>query len=428
MKHDLTKPTAIAKALKVQPVRKPIELGDTAIKGLSLRCRKMPDGTIAGSWNCRTMIDGKALRVSLGDYASMNGTQARAAALAAREAAQQGKTVQSHKEAAKEARLAAQATAEAQAQASTSLHDFLYIDAPDRPSFETIHWQHLKSGAAVAQQVRNFMGDDIHLPAASLTPQDMERIFLRKSDTAPHSATRSIAYLRPALNHLAKRGHAPFRLLDLCDDHTTAVVKRDRVLTKDEWIAVWHATDAGSQANNAVRVLMLTGARNREVAGMEPSELHLDKAEWHLPTDRSKNTDAHVFTLCPRAVSILRSQITHNAEIGHSDGPVFSTDGESAVWLGSKVKNAIDAKSGVTGWRFHDLRRSFATGLAESGTSAEIVDRMLNHRASSTMGGVAAIYNKSQRLTERHAAAEKWGSITDHWIDGKSTAKVIKIS
>lgn len=444
MKLDLTKPAQITKALKAHPVKKPIELTDNTIKGLTLRCRRMPDGTTIGSFGVRIMVDGKAQRVSLGDYASLTGAEARAAALAARQAAEQGATLKSHRAAAKEARLAAEAAktqaaeeAVVEAIANTSLYDLLFVDVPEikngnevkqegRVSFDTMHWQKIKSGDGASRAVRNLLGDTIHQPALGLTAKDLEAAFLRKADTAPHAATRAVAYLRPALNHLSKRGLVPMGLLDLCEDHAVATVRRDRVLTKDEWTAVWHATDAGTPAHNAVRILALTGARNREVAGMTPDELHLDKNEWHLPTDRSKNSDAHIFTLCPRAVEIIRSQLTHNAEIGRADGPVFSTDGESPVWLGSKVKNAIDTQSGVEAWRFHDLRRSFATGLAESGVSAEVVDRMLNHRASSTMGGVAGIYNKSQRLTERHAASQIWGQTTDQWIDGTS-AKVIKI-
>lgn len=151
------------------------------------------------------------------------------------EGPQQGQTVLSHAATAKAARLAAHAKTVAEAQASTSLHDLLFVDAPDRKSFDAIHWQNLKSGPAAANLVRNLMGDDIHRPAIELTPQIMEQVFTRKIDTAPHTATRAITYLGPAIKHLAIRGHVAMGLLDLCQDHKVATVKRDRVLTQDEW-------------------------------------------------------------------------------------------------------------------------------------------------------------------------------------------------
>ena len=70
----------------------------------------------------------------------MTGEQARAAALDARAKAQQGQTVLSHAATAKAARQAAHAKTVAEAQASTSLHDLLFVDAPDRKSFDAIHW------------------------------------------------------------------------------------------------------------------------------------------------------------------------------------------------------------------------------------------------------------------------------------------------
>jgi integrase len=400
-------------------------LTDTAIKGLSARIRKT-DGALVGNWALRTTNDGKTTRVSLGDFATMDGTHARAAAIQARNDALQGAAVQSYRAEAKAKREAARKAAQQAAEAATSLHDLLFVDTPTRRSFEAIHWQDLKSGDNAVRQVKNFLGDEIHRPANSFTPQDFEQIFMRKADTAPHSAARGLAYLRPAMKHLAKRGHVAPGLLDLCEDHTISTTRRDRILTQGEWVAIWNSL-SDSPAHAAVKILSLTGARNREVAAMRADELHLEKAEWHLPTDRSKNGDPHIFCLPPRAVEILRARIELNEAIGHGGGPVFTTDGTTPVWLGSKIKAAIDSASGVHGWRFHDLRRTFATALADRGVSDALVDQMLNHRASASRGGVAGTYNRSLRLTDRHAAAARWGQITDGWVDG-TTGTVVKIA
>ena len=67
MKADLSKHTLVAKAIKDVPILKPVEITDTAIKGLSARIRKKPDGALVGTWACRIMADGKATRISLGE-------------------------------------------------------------------------------------------------------------------------------------------------------------------------------------------------------------------------------------------------------------------------------------------------------------------------------------------------------------------------
>ena len=45
----------------------------------------------------------------------------------------------------------------------------------------------------------------------------------------------------------------------------------------------------------------------------------------------------------------------------------------------SKAKAQLDEASGVTNWRIHDLRRTFATGLQKLGVRLEVTEAVLNH-------------------------------------------------
>jgi integrase len=304
---------------------------------------------------------------------------------------------------------------------------------PDRKSWSAAHWDGLKNGHVYARQVELLMGDDIHRAAAELTPEILEQIFLRKHDSAPFGATRAMSYLRPALNHFAKRGLCAYNLLDLASDHKTKTVRRERVLTPDEWVCIWKA--AGTVMFNmgpaglAIRTLMMTGARNREVAAMQVDELHLDRYEWHLPKDRSKNEEPHIFCLPAKAVEQIKQALVMK-EHHNIPGPwVFSKKGKAPVMIGSKIKTGMDCRSGVKDWVFHDLRRTFATQLAERGFSGEIVDMCLNHKASASRGGVAGVYNRSVRLEDRHNAANGWQNITNNWLDETtSNDNVVKLA
>ncbi|TCL09541.1 site-specific recombinase XerD [Shimia isoporae] len=431
MKFDIGKPLAIRAALKPHDDGKPFEISDTQVKGLTARVRRI-DGQIIGKWNCRITIDGKTKRISLGDVNEMSGTEARLAAITTREQARQGQTIVSASTAAREAQREAEEAAAKAAVDQTTLHDLLFVDDGQRKSYDTLKWQHLKSGAGAARHASNFLADLLHKPAKQLTKYDLERVFLQKADTAPHSATRGLAYVRPALIFLMKREWVQRDVLDLVEDLKVKTVARERVLQPVEWQAIWSATGTellnATPAGLAVKTLMMTGARNREVAEMRVDELHLDRAEWHLPTDRSKNADPHVFCLPQRAVEVLRHTLQKKEDFGLEDSEfVFTNDGIAPVWLGSKVKAQIDSRSGVTEWRFHDLRRTMATELGERGISGEIVDMMLNHRASASRGGVKGVYNRSKLLPQRHAAADRWGNITDNWIDGH-TSNVVQIA
>ena len=67
----------------------------------------------------------------------------------------------------------------------------------------------------------------------------------------------------------------------------------------------------------------------------------------------------------------------------------------------SKLKRRLDRLSGVSGWGFHDLRRTVSSGLARLGVEQFTIDRCLGH----TLGGVRGIYNRYGYLAEK---LERW--------------------
>jgi integrase len=83
---------------------------------------------------------------------------------------------------------------------------------------------------------------------------------------------------------------------------------RDHVLSDDDLRLLWIALDRCDWIWRAFyRLLILTGQRRDEVAGMAWSEIDLGNAVWVLPAARSKNGREHVIPLPPSAVDILRS-------------------------------------------------------------------------------------------------------------------------
>jgi Phage integrase family len=57
----------------------------------------------------------------------------------------------------------------------------------------------------------------------------------------------------------------------------------------------------------------------------------------------------------------------------------------------------LDALSGIADWTLHDLRRTFATRLAEMGVAPHVIERMLNH-ITGTLSPLALVYNKAKYL------------------------------
>ena len=75
-------------------------------------------------------------------------------------------------------------------------------------------------------------------------------------------------------------------------------------------------------------------------------------------------------------------------------------------------------------WKIHDLRRVFATGLADRlHIAPHIVEACLNH-VSGHKAGVAGTYNISSYADQRKVALERWANHIQKLVSGEP-AKVI---
>ena len=69
---------------------------------------------------------------------------------------------------------------------------------------------------------------------------------------------------------------------------------RDRVLDEDEIATLWRACADEGVTGASVRIMLLTGARRTEVSAMRWAEIDEETRTWVLPSERSKNRQAHV--------------------------------------------------------------------------------------------------------------------------------------
>ncbi len=179
---------------------------------------------------------------------------------------------------------------------------------------------------------------------------------------------------------------------------------------------LWRALGEVGPLGNMVKLLLLTGQRESEVAQMTDRELiDLDGAEprWHIPGMRTKNSKDHVVPLPPMAVQILNNMPRHPR------CPfVFSTNGVTPFSGFTNFKKRIDraiatlktaepdryAGQFEEPWTFHDLRRTFKTGLSELRMSGDVRDALLNHSRQ----GVDAHYDHSELDGAKREAMLKW--------------------
>ena len=206
-------------------------------------------------------------------------------------------------------------------------------------------------------------------------------------------------------------------------NHGVAAVKaRERVLSDDELAAVWRAAgEAGSPFGPIVRMLILTGQRREEVAGVAWSEISPDMQTWTIASGRTKNGVAQVVPLSDMARALLPAE--------RATGLVWPGEGvKNATFVGwSHAKARLDAKlDGVAPWRLHDLRRTLATGLQRLGVRLEVTEAVLNH-VSGSRAGIVGIYQRHHWTDEKRAALEAWARHVQRIVDGGEAGNVVRL-
>jgi integrase len=252
---------------------------------------------------------------------------------------------------------------------------------------------------------------------------------------------RTAAYGRAAFAWAIKRGSVaanPFAALPIAK----GAAKRERVLSDAEVAQIWQAAGEVSEPfGPIIRLLILTGQRRGEVAGMTWGELSDDLTIWSLPGERTKNGIAHNVPLGAPTRSLLKA--FERKEPGHhTDQLVFPGISGTPFAGWSKAKVALDkaimgrrakaAQSGgkppapLTPWNVHDLRRTVATGLQRLGVRLEVTEAVLNH-ISGSRGGIAGVYQRHDWAAEKRAALDAWANHILSIVSGRFTGDNVMI-
>ena len=129
-----------------------------------------------------------------------------------------------------------------------------------------------------------------------------------------------------------------------------------------------------------VRLLLLTGARLREVMNAQWSEIDWQRGVLRVPAERGK-TGASEVQLAPRAVEILRAL---EAAANGSRWVIPGETGERPLVGYRRMWLTLLAQAGVSDLRIHDLRHTFASYALSGGQTLGTVGQLLGHRSAQT--------------------------------------------
>jgi len=197
---------------------------------------------------------------------------------------------------------------------------------------------------------------------------------------------------------------------------------RSRVLTDDELRVLWLACGHEGASGEAIRLMILTGARRGEVGEMSRREVDQDHQLWNLPAERTKNGRPHTIPLSTQAWTLIEAR----PRFAGCDF-VFTIDGKRAVNNWDEVKHRISAKAGITAssWRLHDLRRTCASGMQRLGVLVPVIEKALNH-TSGTFRGIVGVYQTHDYADEVRVSLQRWADRVEEIVGGEP-AKVVKL-
>jgi integrase len=268
--------------------------------------------------------------------------------------------------------------------------------------------------------------DDIVLPAwrgrviHDIKRRDIIELIESVAEDRPIMANRVHAHLSKFFNWLCER--------DVIAASPCAGVKRpsaetarDRILSDAELKALWLACgDIGDPAGACIKILLLTGQRRSEVAGMRRGEINGDV--WTLAPERTKNKQRHDVPLAAQAVSIIEGM----PRIAGGDH-VFTTSGWAPLSHFDRIKDELDARMQQrTPWVVHDLRRTVASGMAKLGVRLPVIEKCLNH-ASGSFRGIVGVYQRHDFAAEKRDALQRWADHIDAIVRGEPAGKVVSL-
>lgn len=181
---------------------------------------------------------------------------------------------------------------------------------------------------------------------------------------------------------------------------TTTAPARDWVLSLDELAQVWRAAEQlEPMYRDLVQLMILTGQRRAEVAGMRWGEIDLQRAVRTLPAARTKGRRQHAIPLPDLAAACLRARRAAFQRLPRPNDLVLPTLGRDGTTIApisgwNWLKRELDRRIEIPPWHLHDFRRSLVTICAEHGADVAVLDSLLKHASSAIRGGVIGVYQR----------------------------------
>ncbi|MDB5508770.1 MAG: integrase [Hyphomicrobiales bacterium] len=270
--------------------------------------------------------------------------------------------------------------------------------------------------------------------AAELTKGDVAKLHASLSST-PFVANYAIASLSSMYTWANKQGLVPEGFNPARGVVKFREMRRERFLTSDELrrlgdtlrlaetTGLPYAVDEGAEkakhapkpenrttlvspyAVGAIRLLLFTGCRLREILHLRWAEVDIERAALFLPDSK---TGRRTIILGTPALRVLETLPRLGPFVIPGDDPMKPRSDLKRPWT------AIRKHAGLEGLRIHDLRHSFASVGAGSGLGLPVIGRLLGHAQASTTARYAHLADDPLRRASEAISQKIAGEMGDH--------------
>ena len=362
--------------------------GKDAVKGFGVRVTKAG----AKSFILNYTVAGRERRLTIGGYPTWKVAAAREQARSLRRKVDGGDDPLAEKEAERDAATASQ------------LCDRYLVE----------HASRKRTGEGDRSMIERFVRPRLgSRKVAAITFDDLDGLHRKlTTESGPYSANRVAALLGKMFALAIRwrmRTDSPAKGIERNPEE-----RRYRYLSGDELRRLTEALAAcrSQQSANAVRLLLLTGARRGEVLGATWDQFDLEAGVWVKPSSHTKQKREHRVPISAPARQLLadiRDRAERRATERRREPSKFVFPARAGEGPMTEIKTAwagLCKAAQLDGVRLHDLRHTYASVLASAGLSLPVIGALLGHTQPGTTARYAHLFDDPLR-----AATERVGAI-----------------
>jgi integrase len=365
------------------------------------------DITPAGvkTWAYRYRLNGQREKVVLGRYPDMSlkAARRRRNELAAQVAA--GKSPAAEKK-----------LARAGLAASTTVEQFA----------ERYYQEQVVKNWKDPKQIRRYLDNDIlpefgTKPIKEVNALDVQKLVYRRRDNGRVAAAMQ-------LRNVIKRIFDYAIETRLVEINPAAMVatryigkarKRTRVLSPSEirlYLRTIYQSNMRRQFKLALHILLLTMVRKSELLLARWPDVDFNTGEWLVPAENAKGGKPHIVYMSTRVAVLFREL---RALAGDSELVLPGRSSASQPFAKNALNKALEGLTfDMDPVTIHDLRRTGASLLTESGFNKDVIEKALSHEHE----GIRAVYIIAEFADQRRKMLQWWADYVDSII---TEAKVI---